>query len=186
MASRTEQRLLTADEFLRIDFGSGLRAELDRGVIRMMAGGSREHARVQMNLYRFLGTALRGSGCRPYGSDMAVRTAPDSVRYPDVTIDCAPTSDDDEQVRVLPDPRVVIEVLSPSTRGEDEGIKLAEYRDLPTLTSIVLVDPARRGIRHIRRDRDGEWVERLVNRVDGLALPEIGVTMPHDEVFATD
>lgn len=40
-------RLLTV-EFLQIDFGPELKAELDDGCIRMMAGGSRSHARVQM------------------------------------------------------------------------------------------------------------------------------------------
>lgn len=43
-------RLLDAEEFLEIDFGAERKAELDQGVIRMMAGGTRAHARVQANL----------------------------------------------------------------------------------------------------------------------------------------
>ena len=90
MATNADLRFITPEEFLAIDFGSELKAELDNGVIRMTAGGSLEHARVQMNLMRWFGTALRGSGCRPYGSDAAVRTTLWSVRYPALTIDCAP------------------------------------------------------------------------------------------------
>ncbi|WP_425230614.1 hypothetical protein [Sphingomonas sp.] len=47
-------RLLTVEEFLQIDLGPELKADLADGYIRMMAGGSPAHARVRMNLYRFL------------------------------------------------------------------------------------------------------------------------------------
>jgi hypothetical protein len=67
LASLTYPRLLTAEEFLQIDFGPDLKAELDDGVIRMIAGGTRAHARVQANLTITLGNALSGSSCRPYG-----------------------------------------------------------------------------------------------------------------------
>jgi hypothetical protein len=75
-------RLIDAEEFLDIDFDSDRKAELDGGVIRMMAGGTRAHARVQANLMRVLGNLLRGSGCRPYGSDMAIKTDAYSVQFP--------------------------------------------------------------------------------------------------------
>ncbi|MBM3929233.1 MAG: Uma2 family endonuclease, partial [Sphingomonadales bacterium] len=93
----------------------------------MIAGGTRDHARVQMNLYRFLGAALRGLGCRPFGSDMGVRSVDLSLRYPDVTVDCA-GSDGPGDDRVLTAPRVIIEVLSPSTRDHDLKDKPPEYR----------------------------------------------------------
>lgn len=74
MATNPRSERLTAEWFFQIDFGPDLKAELDNGIIRMMTGGSYDHARIQMNLYRFLGNMLRGSGCRPFGLDMAVRT----------------------------------------------------------------------------------------------------------------
>jgi hypothetical protein len=55
-------RLLDAEEFFEIDFGAERKAELDQGVIRMLAGGTRAHARVQANLLAWLRQALRGSG----------------------------------------------------------------------------------------------------------------------------
>jgi plasmid replication initiation protein len=59
--------LLTAEQFLAIDFGEGIRAELDNGVVRMMSGGTARHARVQLNIQSWLRQALRASGCRPFG-----------------------------------------------------------------------------------------------------------------------
>lgn len=186
MATQIEQRLLTAREFLQIDFGPDIRAELDNGVIRLMAGGTIEHSRIQMNLYRFLGVALRGSGCRPFGSDAAIATRGASVRYPDVSVSCAPPSPDDATSHVLSDPRVAIEVLSPSTRMHDTGVKLEEYLEVPSLRLIALIDPANHRIRLLQRGDDGEWFERLLNREEPLPIPVGDVAVPQDEIFATD
>ena len=183
MATDPHYRFLTAEEFLQIRFPSDMKAELEEGIIRMMAGGSRAHARVQMNLYRFLGSALRGSGCRPYGSDMAVQTLDRSVRYPDVTIDCGSVADQPGD-QVLGDPRVVIEVLSSSTREHDLRVKRAEYRDLPSMRVVALIDPDAETLSVSQRTAEG-WTESLFAAGD-LRLPDFGVTVPHAEIFARD
>lgn len=178
-------RLLTVEEFLQIDFGSDLKAELDRGVIEMMAGGSRTHARIQNNLLTYFRVALRGSGCRPYGWDIKVRSHPMSVRYPDVTIDCgAPGDAGDDQF--LHAPRVVIEVLSPSTRAKDLGVKLDEYRTIPSVETIAFVDPETERLRVYQRTGPESFNDTIFAGPAALDLPTLGVTMPHDEIFADD
>jgi Uma2 family endonuclease len=181
MATHAE-RLLTAEEFLRIDFGSDLKAELDRGVIRMMAGGTRDHSRIQTNLISFLNVALQGSPCEPHGSDMAVRTAIDSIRYPDVSVECG--VDGDGQGKVQTAPTVVIEILSETTRAQDLGVKLDEYRRVRTVETIAFVDPAARTIKALQREpgggwREGPWLDR-----SGLDLPSLDLVIPHEAVFA--
>ena len=178
-------RLLTVEEFLQIDFGPDLKAELDRGVIRMMAGGTREHARVQGNVLSYLRVALRGSGCRPYGSDMQVRSADLSLRYPDVTVDCG-TPDDTGADTILRAPRVVIEVLSPSTRTVDESVKLDEYRSVASIDTIALVDPEREWLRVVQRTGPQAWSDVTYSSPAPLDLPTLGVSVPHDEIFARD
>ena len=184
MATRADQRLLSADEFLQIDFGPDLKAELDRGVIHMMAGGTFAHSRVQMNLWSFLRTALRGSGCRPHGSDMAVRVRDESVRYPDLTVDCASASTDPAD-RVLRDPRVIVEVLSPTTRDLDLGVKLSEYRVLAGVVAIAFMDPDEETVAVTHRTGGGDWSDIAFVRGD-LVLPSLDLAIPHSEIFARD
>ena len=184
MASVAQTRLLTAEEFLQIDFGPNLKAELDNGVVHMMAGGTREHARVQANLIGFLRQRLRGSGCRPYGSDMGVRAHDRSVRYPDVTIDCG-GSNDDERDLVLSNPRVVIEVLSPSTRDYDLRSKREDYRAMSSVDTIAFIDPDAETL-IIHQRYDGGWNEALPSDTADLHLPALGITIPHTEIFARD
>lgn len=179
--------LLTAEEFLAIDFGPDRKAELDHGVIRMMTGGSVAHGRVQANIMRVLGNALRGSGCRPYGSDTGVWINEKTVRYPDVSVHCgvanAPESDG---LKALSEPRVVIEVLSPTTNAYDQGAKLADYQALPSIETIAFVDPENELVRTVQRLGPGSWRDDRFSGPHDLALPGLGVVIPHTELFARD
>lgn len=180
LRSLTWPRLLTAEEFLQIDFGPDLKAELDNGTILMMAGGTREHARVQSNIQGLLFEALRGSGCRPYGSNMGVRAHDLSVRYPDVTVDCGSPSDRDDDL-ILSAPRVIFEVLSPSTRNRDLRVKKEEYRAIPTVDTIVFADPDTGEVSISQRNAAG-WQDTAFGPED-VVLPSLGVTLPHAEIF---
>lgn len=150
----------------------------------MMGGGTFAHSRIQMNIYRFLGAALRGSGCRPHGSDMAIRIRDHSVRYPDATVDCAsqttPPAD-----RVLRDPRLVIEVLSPTTRDVDLFIKLDEYRLVGTVAAIALIDPDVETLAVTHRTSGGGWTDVEFKQED-IVVPALDLTIPYSEIFARD
>lgn len=179
-------RLVSADEFLLLDLGPDRRAELDQGVIRI-AGGTAAHARVQTNLLSYLRTKLRGTPCRPYGSDMALRIGEHSVRYPDVTIYCGqPGSADNDAKKVLEGPRVVFEVLSPHTASLDQGQKLAEYQELPSVDAIVFVDPDAETLRVVTRLGPQSFRDDRFGTVGELELPCLGLTIPRTEVFARD
>ncbi len=184
MATDPHYRLLTAEEFLRIDFGPDMKAELDNGIIRMMAGGTRAHAAVQTNLTIAVGKVLRGSGCRPYGSDMAVQTHDRSVRYPDLTIDCGSPEDRPDDL-TLSDPRVVVEVLSPSTKRSDLTVKRDEYRAVPTIATIAFIDPDTETFA-VHQRIEGGWTETLFSDAIDLAIPALGLTIPRTEIFARD
>ncbi|MES2754523.1 MAG: Uma2 family endonuclease [Pseudomonadota bacterium] len=176
-------RLLTAEEFLQIDFGPDLKAELDNGVIRMMAGGTRAHSVIQANITIALGNQLRGSGCRPFGSDMAVQAHGKSVRYPDVTVDCGGPNDADKDL-VLSDPRLIVEILSPSTREHDLRVKRDEYRAMPGVDTIVFIDPDAETLAISQRHAAG-WAETFFVAQD-IVAPSLNVTIPHAEIFARD
>jgi Uma2 family endonuclease len=187
MASRSldpAYRRTTVREFLAMDLGDA-KAELVDGMILMMAGGSPRHAAVAANLVAALLVRLRGSGCRPYGSDLAVRTGESSIRFPDVSVYCrdadAPPSTD---AKLLGDPRVVIEVLSPSTASNDQITKLAEYGALPGVAEVVFVDNDNERLRVVDCGvNDGQDAAWLPVGHD-LVLPSLGISVPADEIFA--
>lgn len=188
MVTQLEQRLLAAEEFLRIDFGSDIKAELDNGVIRMMAGAARGHDRVQTNIIVALANVLRGSGCRPSGSDMAVRTHSGSIRYPDVSVTCGRNTTDDDRLKAVLDPAVIFEILSPGTAADDRGVKLDEYKALASIETIVHVDPERETVRVVQRTgRNPEaWSDVDYTMPQDVALPTLDVVISHADIFARD
>jgi Uma2 family endonuclease len=185
MATRVRSELLTADEFLEIDFGER-RAELDNGVIRTMAGGTARHARVQGNIFLELALRLRGSGCTAYSADMAARTRDSSIRYPDVSVYCGRDGRANDDLKAFDDPRVIFEVLSAGTARTDLRVKLEEYKELPSVDTIVFVDIATERLRVVQRTGPNGWNELIHQEPADLVLPALNVQLTHEDIFARD
>lgn len=180
------RRLLTVEEFLELEFtgDEGHCLELDNGTIRLMAGGSATHARVQANIFGTLFARLKGSGCRPYGSDMGVRTHDLSLRYPDVSVFCGREGPENDALKQFNDPKMVVEVLSPSTRREDETVKLHEYQAVSSMEAILFVDPETEVIRLLTR-RDGRgWKDNTLDMQSDVSIQVLGVSLTRAEIFA--
>ena len=116
---------MTAEAFLDWCLGQEGRWELVDGVPVAMAGARRGHDLIVVNALTSLRPALRGGPCQPFTGDFAVRIPNGNIRRPDVGVDCGPV---DLNGLTATDPRLVIEVLSPSTRTFDAIGRLREYR----------------------------------------------------------
>lgn len=184
MSTRPEPVLITAQQFLQIDFGPDLKAELDNGIIRLMAGGTLVHSRIQANVQGILWQALRGSGCHAFGSDLAVNTHDMSVRYPDVGVYCGKDSEIFDNLKSFSDPVMLVEILSPSTASQDTGIKLNEYRSLPSVQTILLIDPKSETVRAIRRNGAANWTDTVHRAGEEIAIPHLNLSLVHAEIFA--
>jgi len=72
---------------------------------------------------------------------------------PDALVNCGEPGAPDSLV--APNPVIVVEVLSPSTRGIDTAVKLAGYFRVPSLKHYLIVDLARRHVVHYCKRPDG-------------------------------
>src|SRR5438105_2046577 len=104
-------------EFYRIENDATEKHEFRDGEILAMSGGSPQHALIALSIGAELRTRLKGKTCRPYGSDLRVRiTGHDRTMYPDVSVICGPIEydPDDKAGHTVLNPRLIVEVLSPS------------------------------------------------------------------------
>ncbi len=148
----------------------------------MMAGGTRNHARIAGNLIVALGTRLRGGPCYPVGGDMAVRIDRGHLRRPDVTVECARGRAGDLEAV---EPKVLIEVLSPATRRLDLLRKTNEYQRVPSAMHLLTFEPEKAKALLWSRDLGGGWGVEEVTGLDAmLDLPALGVTLSMAEVYA--
>lgn len=174
---------LTSDDFFELY--AGQRFELVEGRPCAMSGGSRLHAQVTSNIHAVLWLRLRGTPCRAYNSDMAVRTAEDTIRYPDVTIVCDESELAGEPARqlALAAPRVLIEVRSPSTERDDRFVKLNEYKAISSVDTIALVHPQERHFETFQRSGEREWLNTVHLPGASLVLRDPALTVTADEMF---
>lgn len=157
----------------------------DDGRWTMMAGGTVWHAHIAGNVYAALRRELAGQGCRVFNSEVAVRTEPDAIRYPEGSVLC-----DAEEIaaltrkaREIEKPKLIIEVLSPSTEKEDRGWKLMEYKALPSVRAIVLIEPGRRWMDVYVRVASSKWRNTVLLEGATLTLDDPAITLTAETIF---
>jgi Uma2 family endonuclease len=158
------------------------RYELVAGEPVAMAPERISHARIKARVWQALGAAIAGRGlpCEALPDGVTVRIDEYTAYEPDATVRCgAPASDDDVAVA---DPVIVVEVLSPSTRGRDAGAKLDDYFRLPSVRHYLLVKTERPTVIHHRRVDDGSIATRVVTG-GTLHLDPPGLVVSLDDLY---
>ncbi len=172
---------LTLAEYLDWENQQPDKNEFYRGEVYSMVGARRVHGRIVNNLSRLLGNQLFGSPCQVFTEGMKLQIADDAIFYPDLLVTCDRADLATEMI--FRSPKLVIEVLSPSTQAYDRGLKFAIYRRLPSLEEFVLVDPDTRRIEAFRRNPQGQWVLFDMSDDPVFEAACIGCSIPMDQVF---
>ena len=175
---------MTPDEFFEWQLRQEKLYELVDGLpilpLKMKTGATQRHDRAVVNTLLALGNQLRGNPCRPTIDDLAVRIPKGNIRRPDITIECGKPGDRDMTVA---EPRVVFEVLSPSTMSFDRFRKLEEYKTVPDIAVIVMLDTEAPQATVHRRSA-GIWKSEMVEGLEAfIDLPEVGARLALAEIF---
>ena len=169
------------EEFFAWQLRQDKRYELVDGVpLEMMAGASRMHDLVVTNIIALLKSQLRGGPCQPTTADIALLTRIRSLRRPDVTVTCDPPRGDVYEAR---EPRMVVEVLSPSNTDVKWDRKLNEYRRHEALDYILLVDSEAVAAKLYTRTVSG-WDDVDADSLkDRIELPKLGCALKLADVY---
>ncbi len=177
MATLPHRPSMSIEAYLDLDRRSSeTRYEYIDGYVRMLAGGTPDHAKIAANVIGVLYGILEGSSCSVYTSDVRVCLAETRYVYPDVSVSC--DARDQEQVEMIQYPCLIVEVLSPSTEAYDRGRKLAFYRQCPSIREYVLVDSQRQTVEVFRREKNTFWTYHAFGPGDDVELASLGVRFP--------
>lgn len=158
MGNALEKPFITQEEFLLTERESKVKHEYFKGEIFAMSGASRFHNRLFSNMFGNLFNYLKGKKCTPYGSDLRVHVQQNTLyTYPDITIVCGEEEYLDDKFDTLTNPKVIIEILSPTTKDYDRGSKFMLYRAIPSLVEYVLVDSEAVCIERFYKNEEGIW-----------------------------
>lgn len=180
------QPRFTLEEYFALERASERRFEYHDGEIVLMSGGSRQHGEIASNLIFAFRRRLANSGCRVYGSDIAliVPAAP-PYRYPNVSVVCGePQFRRVEGLDALVNPALIVEVLSPTSESYDRGAKFEWCKSIPSFAEYLLIAQDRPHVTHRARQPDGSWLERAVDDPEAaLRLNSVACELPLREIY---
>ncbi len=183
MIDQPQHLKMSVEAYLALDRESrDARYEYINGYAYLLAGGTPVHSLIAANLIAEIKARLRDSPCQVYTSDAKVRLSQSRYVYPDVTISCD-ERDRTIEAEVLQYPRLVIEILSPTTEAYDRGNKSSYYRACPTIQEYVLVNTQRQSIEVYRRTTNKFWTLYPFERGEQVELASIGVTLPVAAIY---
>ncbi len=176
---------LSVEEYLRFEKASRDKHEYFKGEVFAMAGAGARHNVIFSNFFVSIGIQLKGKPCKPYGSDLRVHIPENSLfTYPDIAIICGEIIPSKVDADTAVQPTVIIEILSPSTRNYDQGIKFRLYREIPTLKEFITIDSESIGIEAYRINSQGNWELKDYRSIDEtLTIPSVGLSLPLKEIY---
>jgi Uma2 family endonuclease len=173
---------MTVDEFLAWAEENPGRYELSEGEVYAMAPERLGHAKTKFAIQSALLAAIRNAGilCHMVPDGATVRVNERTAYEPDALVYCGPERPD-EAIEV-PNPAIVVEVLSPGTRHIDNAAKLTGYFALPSVSHYLVVDIEKRLIIHHARDSGDVLATRIV-RGGVIALNPPGIQIGFESCF---
>ncbi|NES05352.1 MAG: Uma2 family endonuclease [Okeania sp. SIO2F4] len=175
IAQPQDYQKMTPEEYLEWEAKQEFRHEYVDGEILAMTGGSLPHNDIALNFYTALRSHVRQRGCRVNVSDAKVQDAKNSCYfYPDLVISCNP--DDLKSRDFIKHPKVIIEILSPSTEKYDRGNKFKYYRQFPSLQEYVLVDSESISVEIYQRGEGKIWHYCAYTEEESITLSSIEFT----------
>jgi Uma2 family endonuclease len=183
MIAQPQHLKMSVEAYLALDRESqDVRYEYIDGYAYLLAGGTPVHALIAANLISEINTQLRGGPCRVYTSDAKVRISQKRYVFPDITVSCD-ERDHESDAEALHYPRLVIEILSPSTEAYDRGNKSSYYRACATIQEYVLVSTQKASVEVYRRTTNKLWTLYPFGRGEQIELASIGVTLPIAAIY---
>jgi Uma2 family endonuclease len=186
-ARRTLPTRMTIDEFLAWSGSEpGPGWELVDGTPRAMAPASATHGIIQSRIASRLTTHLdaRGSPCVVVSEPAVVPRvrARNNMRVPDLVVTCTPI--EAEQFAV-PDPVLVIEILSPSNEAETWD-NIWAYASIPSVREILILHSTKIAGELLRRRADASWPEEPtgIGPDDILTLTSVDLACPLADLYA--
>jgi Uma2 family endonuclease len=186
-ASAAVERRMTVGEFLAWseEQGDEARFELVDGLpLRLMAPTTIRHARVQRSAAEALRQAIAAAGLQcdvfEFGPSVAVAHDSDECRIPDVVVTCATAIDDTSYL--VPEPLIVVEVASPSTRLADVNDKVEFYSRIASIRHYLVVEQDRRRMVAFERAPGGGLEPRIV-RAGSIALDPPGIELALEDLY---
>ena len=176
---------LSVEEYLALDRAAEVPSEYHDGELFPIEAVTWEHSILHANITRRLAERLDGTPCLVTGSSLRVRVTPSKFVLPDLAVVRGKPILTDEHQDTLTNPKVVVEILSPSTANYDYGEKFILYRLLESFEEYVLIAQDRPRVEVFRKTADKRWILNTYEGLDAIAaVDSLDISLPLAEIYA--
>ncbi len=175
------KRKISVEDYLEGEKSSEFRHEFIDGEVYAMAGVSKNHNRLNRRLLDAIEKKLKGTDCESFFVDVKLQVKKlNRFYYPDLVVVC---DEDTESEYFITKPRIIVEILSPSTAGTDRREKMFAYQEIDSLQEYLMIDQDTQFAELYRRRDDGLWSWIIFESGEDLELESVGFTMPMAELY---
>jgi Uma2 family endonuclease len=173
---------VTVDEYLAWAEGRPGRYELYEGVVYAMTPERAAHATMKLAIHMAFHAEVRARRlpCHVMPDGMTVRIDDTTAHEPDALVYCGLQLS--PSTMLVPNPVIVVEVLSPSSRHIDAALKLAGYFRVPSVMHYLIVDPDKPLIIHHARQMDDAILTSIV-REGVITLDPPGLELALADIY---
>lgn len=179
-------RKMTVEEYFELEEQSEIRHEYYDGEVYAMSGTTLNHNSIVGNVWGVFKSFFRKRGCRVFGESVKLKVSDRYYLYPDVIVTCVPK--DTSATYMVEQPSILVEVSSKTTGARDRGIKLKQYKTIPSLQYYLIVSQREYSVEVFSRVDGGDlWTYRSfeseedVIRFDAFSF-EISLKTIYDDI----
>ena len=176
---------MSLEEYLEFDYNAEGRYEYFDGEVIEMSGGSPAHALLGVRLGRLLANQLDPKGCLVYSSDVKIKVpSMPPYRYGDISALCGePIYEEMGNQKLLVNPTLIIEVLSPTTEKYDRDKKFKAYKSIESLREYVLVSQDEKFVTLYTKYNEKFWFQSEYETGETLKLESLSCELNVDEIY---
>jgi Uma2 family endonuclease len=171
-------KIVTVSEYLEFEETATNKHEFVDGQVFAMAGASKIHNRIALNLATRALNAADELDCEVFSSDVKVQVD-EIYYYPDLIVTCEKDNDKYFSRR----PCAIVEVLSDGTADIDRGEKWQNYQKLESLKTYVLLDQTQIRAEVYQRLDDDAWRYEKLELGSKLKIPCLNLEIALEDIY---
>lgn len=176
---------MTLEEYLEFDYNAEGRYEYFDGNVVAMSGGSPEHSLLGNRVGFLLQKELNQKDCLVYNSEIQIKVpALLPYRYSDVSALCgSPVYEELGKIKLLVNPTLIVEVLSPSTEKYDRDLKFKAYKSIESLQEYLLVSQDEKFAVLYTKHNEKFWFQSEYVEGESFKLESLNCELSVDDIY---
>ncbi len=175
-------RQMSVEEFLDFAERSEYRYEYIDGEPIKMTGGKLNHFRIMTNIVSATVNLLAERDFEVVSSGMLVRVGEASLVAPDVSV-VSGEPETEADTRILLNPILVVEVISPSSIDHDRVVKRDFYQMVDSIQAYLIVEQDRPLVELYTRGESGWRLQAYSKLDDEIPLEALGCSLPLRDIY---